>query len=424
MKKVIEDMLQKWFLTEPALFGVMCLHSIVENRDMACPVRVGRWAPATAEDVVRETRTFPRQLEYNPDLLRTMRDDEIDEAFRCEAVRILLKHPYSRVPDNCSQTAVSLGSNLAIGDNYDFRYMEIETPEEFKLKKNMNYEWYSRTVQDAMEFADGQQAQDRNRDSAGNPSGKSKAGEETADSSSLLGYHIEENRQKIEDLSAMWGEDVVALQLVDGVIKECERNNSWGSLSGKLAEKITGGVKATIDWRNILSGFRSSILSQKRHLTRMRPSRRFGFEQMGCRRDFTTRLLVAMDVSGSISARDIRYFLGVVNSCFRYGFESVDLAQIDTEIKTVTTVRKAINSVVALGRGGTSLQPAIDYAENNGYDGLLVLTDGYAPEPVLNSASRLKVAWVCVDRKCYDDNRDMLSKSGKVCVIQMDYRKI
>jgi len=31
----------------------------------------------------------------------------------------------------------------------------------------------------------------------------------------------------------------------------------------------------------------------------MRPSRRFGFEQMGSHYDFTTRLLIAIDTSGS-----------------------------------------------------------------------------------------------------------------------------
>lgn len=393
MDRIIEDMLQKWFLAEPAMFKVMCLHDIVENKGISCPVRVGRWAPATSHDLIQETKAFPRQIEYNPDLLRTMSDEEIDEAFRCEAIRILLKHPYSRKPDNCSQTAVAIGSNLVIGDNYTFRHTDIESPEDFKLPKNMSYEWYSRKIQESM---------------AG--TGKD----------AIVDY-IESNRSEIEDLSAMWGEDIVASQLVDGVIKECERTNGWGSLSGNLAERITGGVKATIDWRNILSGFRSSILCQKRYLTRMRPSRRFGFDQMGCRRDFTTRLLVAMDVSGSISAKDIRYFLGVVNSSFRYGFDSVDLIQTDTEVKTVTTVRKAIGSIIALGRGGTSFQPAIDYADANGYDGLLFMTDGYAPEPVVRPSSRLKIAWVLVDRKCYDDNHEMLSKTGKTCVMQMDY---
>ena len=34
----------------------------------------------------------------------------------------------------------------------------------------------------------------------------------------------------------------------------------------------------------------------------------------------TTKLLVAVDVSGSISSNDLSYFYGVVNSAFRYGF--------------------------------------------------------------------------------------------------------
>ncbi len=38
----------------------------------------------------------------------------------------------------------------------------------------------------------------------------------------------------------------------------------------------------------------------------MRPSRRFGFEQMGSHYDFTTRLLIAIDTSGS-SAESLNF---------------------------------------------------------------------------------------------------------------------
>lgn len=62
-------------------------------------------------------------------------------------------------------------------------------------------------------------------------------------------------------------------------------------------------------YRNALRAFRASILSQKRHLTRMRPSSRFGFEQMGSRYEFTTRLLVAIDTNGSMGTNGLaRYF--------------------------------------------------------------------------------------------------------------------
>ena len=68
------------------------------------------------------------------------------------------------------------------------------------------------------------------------------------------------------------------MALIDGII---ENTRSWGSLAGAFAEKLKASAKARINWRNVLSGFRSSILSTKRKLTRMRPNRRTEFENMG-----------------------------------------------------------------------------------------------------------------------------------------------
>lgn len=49
----------------------------------------------------------------------------------------------------------------------------------------------------------------------------------------------------------------------------------WGSLPLNMVELIQKAAEGRIDYRNALRAFRSSILSQKRHLTRMYPSRRF-----------------------------------------------------------------------------------------------------------------------------------------------------
>ena len=102
MKERITQLLERWSISEPALFQVLCTHDIAENASMACPVRSGQ-----------------RRLEYNPAYLREMGDPALDQALRTEAIRILLKHPYQRRPEGCSQQAAAVGSNITVGDNYD-----------------------------------------------------------------------------------------------------------------------------------------------------------------------------------------------------------------------------------------------------------------------------------------------------------------
>ena len=194
---------------------------------------------------------------------------------------------------------------------------------------------------------------------------------------------------------------------------------SWGSISGNFAELLTNSLKAKINWRNVFAGFRASIISSKRKLTRMRPNRRTGFDNMGSVRQFDTKLLVAVDVSGSISTESLKYFYGVINSAFRYGFDSIDVVQFDCGISSVMNLKKVVKEMGVFGRGGTSFQEPIDFAHKNGYDGLVMLTDGYAPEPTIPEGFKTGLLWVCENQSCLDHHKSWMEKSGRTCVMQI-----
>ena len=391
MKERITQVLERWFISEPALFQVLCTHSIEENASMPCPVRSGA-----------------RKLEYNPAFVDEMSDQALDQALRTEAIRILLKHPYQRKPDACSQQAIAVGSNLTIGDNYLFGSLHIEHPADYDLPVGREYEWYSRRIQELLPpeaDGDGNGAGDGD-DARGRGSGD---GDSRAD-------RLADNADKNTALSELWDEDELTVAMIDGII---ESTKDWGSLAGNFAELLKASAKARINWRNVLSGFRASILSTQRKLTRMRPNRRTGFDNMGSIRRFDTKVLVAVDVSGSISSSDLSYFYGVVNSAFRYGFTAVDVIQFDAGVRVVQTLKKVMRDVAVLGRGGTSFQEPIDYANENGYDGLVILTDGYAPEPIIPDNMRCKLVWVCNDRSSYENSHRWMEKSGRVCIMEL-----
>ena len=374
MQERYTHILERWFITEPPLFSVLCLHELVQNTQMSCPLRSGR-----------------KKLEYNPDIVREMSDDGLEEALRAEAVRLLLKHPYERRPEGCSQKAMGLGSNLVVGDKYKHPRFRIETPEDFGLKTGMSYEWYARMVEQ-QESSGGQGGNDGDDDGQQGTSDKHR------------------------DLAELWDEDELTVQMINEVISTTK---SWGSLGGNFAELLQASLKAKINWRNIFAGFRASIISSKRKLTRMKPNRRTGFDNMGSVRRFDTKLLVAVDVSGSISTESLKYFYGVINSAFRYGFESIDVIQFDCGVRAVHNLKKVIKDVAIVGRGGTSFQEPIDYAHDNGYDGLVVLTDGYAPEPTIPDGFKTGILWVCENESCLKQHKKWMEKTGRACVMQI-----
>ena len=390
MRDRITSILERWFIQEPALFQVICTHELAPNSQMACPVRSGK-----------------RLVEYNPEYLKEMTDQGLEEALRTEAIRILLKHPYERKPDGCGQQAIAIGSDIVVGDNYRFSAYKIDKPSDYDLPGGMSYEWYSRQIQ-SMLPSDSDGEGEGGGDGEGN-GGNGAGGNQKSD-------RFENNADKNRDLSELWDEDELTVAMINGVIEGCD---SWGSLAGSFAERLKASTRAKINWRNVFSGFRASILSSKRKLTRMKPNRRTGFENMGSIRRFDTKLLVAVDVSGSISSQSLSYFYGVINSAFRYGFESIDVIQFDCGVRVVQSLKKVMREVMAIGRGGTSFQEPIEYAAENEYDGLLILTDGYAPPPVIPDNMRCKIIWVCQDKNCYDTHHQWMEKSGRVCTIEL-----
>jgi len=388
MVRRIEKILERWFILEPPLFQVLCLHELAADDSITCPMRSGR-----------------RRLEYNPELIGKMSDAALEETMKLEAVRILLKHPYERYPDGCCLVAAALGSNVTVGDNYVFSHIKVEKPADFSLDKGQNYEWYARKIQELMrpEEIDGESYEDGQDDES---EGEEKDGE---------GQEAQ-SAKPLQDLAELWDEDEMMTCQINGVIESTE---DWGTMPGSIVQMLKASLKAKIDWRKVLSGFRASILSSERKLTRMRPNRRTGFANMGSIRKFNTRLLVAVDVSASVSDKSLADFYGVVNSAFRYGFESVDVLQFDCGVRSVISLNRAVKDFSVFGRGGTSFQEPVDYAHENGYEGLVILTDGYARKPEIPDGMTAKILWVCVDRESYDENKEWMQKTGRVCMMQL-----
>lgn len=211
----------------------------------------------------------------------------------------------------------------------------------------------------------------------------------------------------------------------DDQLRQCEINEKiqgirgWGSLPAGLQEKIIASTRAEVDYRKVLSGFRASTISSRRSLTRMRPNRRTDFQNMGSLYKLRTKLLVAVDTSGSVSNAELRNFFGVINKFFKHAIESVDVICFDAVLHgEPVTFKKASKAVKIEGRGGTDFQAAFDYMDQHpDYDGLIMFTDGGAPVPTFNG-KRFKVVWVLTSEEAYKCCSEGLRKTGRCCYIE------
>ena len=369
----IKSLSQDWFLTEPLLFAVLCTHAIKRNDNMGCDMRCGKGI-----------------IEFNPDRLEHLDDKQLALRLKAEVVRIILKHPYQRQPYNPRRDVMRLSSDLTLCDNLEgMDSIGLEPPTIFDIPRGQAFEqYYSLMAGQVTQF-------EQNADGDGIPIDMNMPSNGQGDADS---DQVTDSLLQADAGASLWDEDELMSERVNHEIETAQRCNQWGSLSGDLKALIESTLVSKQNFRAILSQFRASILSAKRHLTRMRPNRRYGFDAMGSQYAYSTCLLVAVDVSGSVPDEDIQRFLAVINRFFKQGIERIEVIEFDSHITTPEPLllKQATRSIRVTGRGGTNFQPAIDYYyQNEQYDGLVFLTDGYAPTPKVPDDKRHKpIAWI------------------------------
>ena len=376
----IKTISQDWFLTEPLIFAVLCTHAIKRNDNMGCDMRCGKGV-----------------IEYNPERLEHFDDSQLALRLKAEVVRIILKHPYQRQPYNPRRDVMRLSSDLTLCDNLEgMDTVGLEPPRVFDIPRDQAFEqYYSLMAGQVMQL-------EQETDGDGIPINM------PADGQGDGKGELTDSLLNADAGASLWEEDELMTEKVNHEIETAQRCNQWGSLGGDLKALIESTLVSKQNFRAILSQFRASILSTKRHLTRMRPNRRYGWDAMGSQYAYSTRLLVAVDVSGSVPDEDIRKFLAVINRFFKQGIESIEIIEFDSDITTdkPLQLKQAANSIRVIGRGGTNFQPAIDfYYEHEEYDGLVFLTDGYAATPKLPDDKRHKpLAWILTAQGGNEDN--------------------
>ena len=146
----------------------------------------------------------------------------------------------------------------------------------------------------------------------------------------------------------------------------------------------------TTDWRRVLRLFAASSTVTTVRNTIRRPSRRYG-TLPGSKVQPQQKILVAIDTSGSVADADLNRFFEEIHQLWRQRVE-IKVLECDVSIKRVYDYRGKPPSQVE-GRGGTSFDPPIQYANDNYRpDAIVYFTDGRGRPPRYDS--RCPVLWL------------------------------
>lgn len=426
MRRIAETV-AAWTFSDPLLFAAWSSHETVPVPEIAT------------------IRIAGGQVHCNPEFITGLSVSELNDVLRFEATRVLLGHPYARrLPDpSLAYTA----SNLAVqeclrtrlpmprarevfsDDGFDHQYFEFyyrELQERLSRQKEEHSaendepanndagdDGSEPVVDDPLSDGDDDAADGDEEDGEPLDDSELESDSSGADMTTGTDRYADPNDVGAENTQA-WGCDDLRQEEINGLIRDAEATAGWGSIDGAARQRLMAVVPPPMDYRRVLRLFRQNVLSVRRRLTRMKPSRRYGFDQMGSRYERTTKLLFAVDVSGSMTDQDVRKGLAVLGGFFQVGVEAIDVIFFDTQLRgRPLTLHRARHSFEISGRGGTDFNVPIDFLDRSrGYDGLVVFTDGQAPAPRSPSRGDMPICWLFKDESTFETMRGHLQPLG------------
>ena len=375
VKNRLESAISKLVTFQP-LYGEVFLHL---NKKETTKM------PTMAVGVIRRVDLA---LYYNPDFIQKLSSTELRSVLKHEALHILLHHLTRAKHFAYNPRGYNIAADCAINCHIEGLPEGALYPHQFDLESNQSSEWYYEKLK--------KECEGQGTDFDGLVEGK---GDTVDDHSMWDEFDDDIIEEKIRNIA-------------EKAIKEQEKKG-WGSISGNLAGQIIAANRPVVNWKKEVRWFINKLVLMGRKNTRMRPNRRYGLLSPGTKRNYTSRLLVAFDTSGSVSNSQLEYFAAELNGMIDH--VEVDFIQFDTQIyDDPKPFSKRSSKIDIVGRGGTCFAPVIELADELRYDGLAIFTDGYAPFP---SKPKTRVLWaVC------EQDKDVDFPYGKKVVIEQKTR--
>ena len=178
-------------------------------------------------------------------------------------------------------------------------------------------------------------------------------------------------------------------------VERCDGSNSWGSVGASMRGKLREMVSREIPWQAVLKRFCGMSRRADRASSIRRINRKYAGIHPGAFRDYKANIAVYLDQSGSVSDSDLALFAGELDGLAKR--VTFTLFNFDTEVDTKSERELRKGKRVELNRtrcGGTDFSCVTKHLHSPAgkkFDGALILTDGYAPDPGI---CRTKLGWV------------------------------
>ena len=332
------------------------------------------------------------EMIYNPDFFASLPEEQVRGVLQREFYHLIFDHVTSRKPEGVPHQAWNVAADLAInshlqGELPDMACMPGVGPFE-DLPLFQTAEWYLANLPQKEENEAGQDGQ-----------GEGSGGEPSDENPGSFDDHSgwDDSGQSQEQQAA----NQMAKQRLKEAIKEAAQEaaqsaKGWGSVSGEVKKEIIKRLETKVDWKKVLRYFIKTSQRSHRSASVKRINRRYAYIHPGKKVNRQAKIAVAIDQSGSVSDEMLEAFFGELNKLANLA--SFTVVPFDTNIdesKVYDWKKGQSKKAERVLCGGTDFEAPTKWANENGVDGLIILTDMEAPKPGRCKAQRL---WLTDDR--------------------------
>jgi predicted metal-dependent peptidase len=189
------------------------------------------------------------------------------------------------------------------------------------------------------------------------------------------------------------------------------RGDTPGSIPGDIQLYLDNLLNPKLPWQTILRKYLKEM--DKSDYSFKKPNRRFFPEHHlpSLYGQSLMDLCIAVDISGSVTNEDFKRFISEIAGIFKMMKpKKITLIQFDTTLHSIDVLKNLydLSQVKFTGRGGTRIEPVMDWCDKNKPQMLMVFTDG---EFRYHRSCKNNILWLI------HDNAKWLPADGKGKVI-------
>ena len=324
------------------------------------------------------------EMLYNPEFFAGLTDDHKQGVLMHEFYHLVFEHVTGRLPEGGMTMIWNQATDLAINSHLIGKLPEgALIPGEgyfegFPIGKSADY--YLEALKQKQE-------------EEGESQGKGQSGEGEGEPGE--GHP---NPGSWDDHSG-WGEtdnttnEIAKERLKEAVKKaaeEASKGNGWGSVSNSMRQEILERVATKVNWRSVLRYFIKTSQRANKRSTIKRINRRYAYVHPGKKIQRQAKIAIAIDQSGSVDNNMLAAFFAELNSLAKLAEFTVIPFDHDVDESKIYVWKKGENrNRERVLTGGTDFNAPTEWVNKNGFDGMIVLTDMYAPKPKACKAQRM-----------------------------------